>query len=161
MLDAGIDIQLVEQPVQAHDFEGMKFVTDNIPVPVLADESVFSYKDAVKLIQMHAADWINIKLMKTGGIDPAMRIASLAEEFGINCMIGCMMEGPIGISAAVHLGCGRSQIGLADLDVPSMYKGRLNCGYKSENGILRPDTGVGLGLESSEDTEFAGVLIPF
>jgi len=161
MLDLGIDIQLVEQPVKAHDFEGMKFVTDHLEVPVLADESVFSYKDAIRLIQMRAADWINIKLMKTGGIEPAMRITSFAEEYGINCMIGCMMEGPIGISAAVHLGCGRTQIGLADLDVPSMYKDQMNYGFRSENGSLEPAKGSGLGIENDQNGMSGGNQIVF
>ena len=153
MLDAGIEIELVEQPVVSHDFEGMKYVTNNVPIPILADESVFSYKDAVRLVQMEAADYINIKLMKTGGIEPAMRIASFAEEFGIKCMIGCMMEGPIGIAAATHFGCARAQVSFADLDVPSMYKTELNIGYKSGSGLMVPAEGPGLGLESCENPE--------
>ncbi len=161
MLDAGIDIQLVEQPVIAHDFEGMKFVTDNLPVPILADESVFSYQDAIRLIQMRAADFINIKLMKTGGIEPAMRIASLAEAFEVECMIGCMMEGPIGIAAAVHFGCGRRQVGLADLDVPSMYKESLNFGFESQKGVLRPSHGPGLGLEKYSENVVGNKMIMF
>ncbi|WP_430885547.1 dipeptide epimerase [Fusibacter sp. JL216-2] len=149
MLDTGIDIQLVEQPVSAHDLDGMKYVTDNIPVAVLADESVFSYQDAIKIIQMGAADYLNIKLMKTGGIDAAMRITSFAQAYGIECMIGCMMEGPIGIAAAVHFGCGRHRVGLADLDVPSMYKGTSgdhDRGFIRENAFLRPRDLTGLGI---------------
>lgn len=161
MLDAGIDIELVEQPVHAKDYEGMRFVTNNLPIPILADESVFSYKDAVKLIQMEAADYINIKLMKTGGIEPARRIADFAEEFGVKCMIGCMMEGPIGIAAAVHLGCGRTQISLADLDVPSMYVSSLNYGFTSENGVLVPSRGSGLGLELGKYSDDKDDLILF
>jgi len=147
MLDAGIDIELVEQPVHAKDYEGMRYVTKHLPVPILADESVFSYRDAITLIQMEAADYINIKLMKTGGIEPARHIVDFAQTYGVKCMIGCMMEGPIGIAAAVHLGCGRSQIALADLDVPSMYTASLNYGFTSKNGILVPTSGPGLGLE--------------
>ncbi len=161
MLDAGIEIELVEQPVKADDFEGMKFVTDNLSIPILADESVFSYKDAIRLIQMRAADWINIKLMKTGGIEPAMRIISFAEAFGINCMIGCMMEGPIGISAAVHLGCGRSQIGLADLDVPSMYLNKLDVGFVSSQSTLKPNSNYGLGLDDSMDKSNGENIVQF
>lgn len=161
MLDSGIDIQLVEQPVAAHDFEGMKYVTENLPIPILADESVFSFRDAVRIIQMGAADWINIKLMKTGGIEPAMQIASLAESFGVKCMIGCMMEGPIGISAAVHLGCGRQQISLADLDVPFMYQDALSIGFETMRGSLRPGEGGGLGLEVGDGSQVNGLSILF
>ena len=151
MLDKGINIQLVEQPVKASDYSGLKYVTDNLPIPVLADESIFSVKDAIHIITTHSADWINIKLMKTGGIEPAMRIASIAEEYGINCMIGCMMEGPIGIAAAVHFGCGRNRVTMTDLDVPAMYKKPLENGFSLENGTLKPANKPGLGLKTSID----------
>ena len=64
MEDLGLNIELVEQPVEAHDIEGLKFVTDNIFIPVMADESVFSPRDALTIMQRRAADLINIKLMK-------------------------------------------------------------------------------------------------
>lgn len=92
MEDAGLNIELVEQPVPAYDFEGLKLVTDNVSIPVLADESVFSPRDAMTIIQMRAADLINIKLMKTGGMHNAIKICSMAEVYGVECMIGCMLE---------------------------------------------------------------------
>ena len=64
MQDRGLDIEFVEQPVKAHDFDGLKYVTERSYVPVLADESVFSPEDALKIMQMGAADLVNIKLMK-------------------------------------------------------------------------------------------------
>jgi len=51
MEDAGLDIELVEQPVPAADIDGLKMVTDNVSIPVLADESVFSPKDAMTILQ--------------------------------------------------------------------------------------------------------------
>ena len=65
MEDKGLDIELVEQPVKAHDIEGMKYITRRVQTPILADESVFSPADAVEIIRQRAADLINIKLMKT------------------------------------------------------------------------------------------------
>ena len=62
--DMGLDIELVEQPVKARDFEGMKKVKDNDNTVIMADESLFSPQDALKLLQMQAADLLNIKLMK-------------------------------------------------------------------------------------------------
>jgi len=100
----------VEQPVPAHDIEGLKFVTDNIHIPVLADESVFSPMDALKILQMRAADLVNIKLMKTGGLHNALKICSMAEIYGVECMIGCMLEAKISVTAAVHLACAKSII---------------------------------------------------
>ena len=120
MQDKGLNLELVEQPVPAKDLEGLKYVRDHSEVPVLADESVFSPEDALKILESRAADLINIKLMKCGGITPALRITSLAELFGVPCMIGCMLEGRVSVSAAVHLACARSVINRADLDGPML-----------------------------------------
>lgn len=118
MQDKGLDIELVEQPVPAHDIDGLKYVTDHSYIPVLADESVFSVEDALQILQRHAADLINIKLMKCGGLTNALKIAALAEAYGIECMIGCMLEAKVSVNAAVHLACAKSIITRIDLDGP-------------------------------------------
>ncbi len=118
MQEKGLDIEFVEQPVTALDFEGMKYVTERSHVPVLADESVFSPADALKIMQMGAADLVNIKLMKCGGIYNALKIASAAEVYGVECMIGCMLEAKISVNAAVHLACAKQIITKIDLDGP-------------------------------------------
>ncbi|MDD5936855.1 MAG: dipeptide epimerase, partial [Clostridiales bacterium] len=98
MEDAGLNIELVEQPVNAHDFAGMQYVTQNVDTKILADESVFSAEDAINIIKGHAADLINIKLMKTGGIHNALKICEIAELYNVQCMIGCMLESKISVS---------------------------------------------------------------
>ena len=118
MQEKGLDIEFVEQPVKAHDFEGMKYVTERYYVPVLADESVFSPEDAMKIMQMGAADLVNIKLMKCGGLYNALKIASAAEVYGVECMIGCMLEAKVSVNAAVHLACAKNIITKIDLDGP-------------------------------------------
>lgn len=118
MEDKGLNIEFVEQPVTAHDLDGLKFVKDNIAIPVLADESIFSPVDALKILEMGAADLINIKLMKTGGMYNALKICSIAELYGVECMIGCMLEAKISVNAAVHLACGKGIITKIDLDGP-------------------------------------------
>lgn len=118
MQENGLEIEFVEQPVKAHDFEGLKYVTERSYVPVLADESVFSPEDAMTILQMRAADLLNIKLMKCGGIWNALKIASAAEVYGVECMIGCMLEAKIAVNAAVHLACARQIITRVDLDGP-------------------------------------------
>ena len=120
MEDKGLDIELVEQPVKAHDLAGMKYVTERVQTPILADESVFSAQDAVDIIQAGAADLINIKLMKTGGIHEALKICSVAEIYGVECMIGCMLESRLSVAAAAHLAAGRAIVTRADLDGPSL-----------------------------------------
>ncbi len=116
----GLGIELVEQPVPARDFEGLKYVTDNTDTKILADESVFSVADAVEIIKTHSADMINIKIMKTAGIYQALKICAVAEEYGVECFMGCMLESKLSVSASAHLSAAKSVITLNDLDGPSL-----------------------------------------
>ena len=118
MQDRGLGLELVEQPVPARDLEGLQYVTQHSWVPVMADESVFSPADALRIFQTRAADYVNIKLMKCGGLTNALRIAAAAEICGVECMIGCMLEAKIAVNAAVELACARSIITRVDLDGP-------------------------------------------
>ncbi len=119
--DAGIHLELLEQPVKAHDIAGLKYVTERVQTPVMADESVFGPAEVVELIRQRAADIINIKLMKTGGISNAVLIADIAALYGVECMIGCMIETSISVAAAVHLAIAKSSvITKVDLDGPSL-----------------------------------------
>ena len=120
MEEKDLKIELVEQPVPAHDLDGLEFVTRRVHTPILADESVFSPQDAREILRRRAADMINIKLMKTGGIFQALKICHMAEQSGVECMIGCMLESRLSVAAAAHLAAGQSVITRADLDGPSL-----------------------------------------
>ncbi|MBU3109960.1 dipeptide epimerase [Clostridium lacusfryxellense] len=147
MEDLGLDIELVEQPVEAHDFEGLKFVSDNVYIPVMADESVFSPRDALRIMQMRAADLINIKLMKTGGIYNALKICTIAEIYGVECMIGCMLEAKVSVTAAAHLAAAKSVITKIDLDGPVLCKGDpIIGGVIFKESIITIGDGPGLGI---------------
>lgn len=147
MEDALLDIELVEQPVNAHDFYGMKYITNHTLTPILADESVFGPMDAVRILEEHAADMINIKLMKTGGIYEALKICSLAEMYNVKCMLGCMLESKISVSAAAHLACAKSVITAIDLDGVSLCKLDPYSGgpiYKGPDIIMTETPGIGI-----------------
>ena len=119
--DAGVRLELVEQPVKAPDLEGMKYVTERVHTPIMADESVFGPTEVIELIRMRAADIINIKLMKTGGLSNAIHIADICGMYGMECMIGCMVETSVSVSAAVHLAVAKANvITKVDLDGPSL-----------------------------------------
>ena len=120
MQEKGLDIELVEQPVPAADIEGLRYVTERSFVPVLADEAVFGPADALRILQARAADLLNIKLMKCGGIYNALKIATLCELYGVECMIGCMLEGRVAVNAAAHLACAKGVITRVDLDGPML-----------------------------------------
>ena len=156
MQEQGLDIELVEQPVKAHDFEGLKYVTDRSYVPVLADEAVFSPEDAMTIMKMGAADLVNIKLMKCGGIYNALKIASAAEIFGVECMIGCMLEAKISVNAAVHLACAKNIITKVDLDGPVLCsEDPILGGAVFNEKLITVSNEPGLGIQGIE----AGRLI--
>lgn len=155
MQDAGLDIELVEQPVKARDIEGLRYVTENSPVPVMADESVFSPRDALDIMQRRAADMLNIKLMKCGGLTDALKIASAAEVYGVECMMGCMLEAKVSVTAAVHLACAKNIITRIDLDGPALCSEDPVNGGADFNGreISLPDR-PGLGIDSIHNIRY-------
>lgn len=144
-----LNIDFIEQPVDAKNLDDLKYVTDNVSIPILADESVFSPVDAMKLINMKASDMINIKLMKTGGIYNALKIINLAEVSGMKCMIGSMMESNIGITAAAHLAASKANVTEVDLDVPLLCKESPIIGgvtYKKDEITLNNRAGFGMNF---------------
>ncbi len=154
MEDAGFDIELIEQPVPANDIEGMKFVTDNTLTPIMADESVFSPVDAKRVLELRAADLINIKLMKAGGIHRALKINALAETFGVPCMTGSMIETKLGLSAAAHFAASQPNITRFDFDAPLMLKEDLLPGGIQYSGkTVRFSNEPGLGIDAGRFLE--------
>ncbi|MCL2420501.1 MAG: dipeptide epimerase [Defluviitaleaceae bacterium] len=144
--DADIPIDLIEQPVPAWDIEGLAMVSKHVSLPIAADESVFSPRDALKCIQMRAASIINIKLMKTGGLGPALEICELCRTNGLKCMIGCMMEGEIGAAAAAHLAASQPVITRVDLDSPLLIKpGYYAEGPQFSGPVITLSGGPGIG----------------
>lgn len=113
--------EFIEQPVAADDIEGLKYIKQRVQTPLLADESIFSVKDARRLLEMQAIDYVNIKLAKTAGITQAIELANLSKEFGVKCMMGCMLEGPISVAAGVHVASAKADvITMLDLDAVSL-----------------------------------------
>lgn len=155
MEDAGLNIEFVEQPVAAHDIDGLKFVTDNVSIPVLADESVFSPEDALKILQSRAADFVNIKLMKTGGLHNALKICSMAEIYGVECMIGCMLEAKVSVTAAVHLAAAKSIITKIDLDGPVLCsEDPVDGGAIFNESIITLENTPGLGIKGIQGVKY-------
>ncbi len=152
MEDKGLCIELVEQPVGALDIAGLKYVTGQVDTPILADEAVFSPMDAANLIAIHAADYINIKLMKTGGIWNALKICELAKQHGVKCMIGCMLESQVSVAAAAHLCAAQDIITMADLDGPSLCASEPFPGGPIFDGAtISMSSDPGIGVQFSTD----------
>ncbi|PID26120.1 mandelate racemase/muconate lactonizing enzyme family protein [Sporosarcina sp. P7] len=144
--DDGVDLELIEQPVAAYDVEGLRDVTRQTSTPIMADESLFSAKDAKKLLGMRAVDVLNIKLMKSGGIREALKINALAEVNGIECMVGSMMETAIGVTAAAHIAASQPNITRVDLDAPLLLAGEFSAGgvrYHGSHMEFSKESGLG------------------
>ncbi len=144
---SNFNIDWIEQPVKAKDFDGLQYVTDKVESKIMADESVFSAQDAFTLLKMRAVDLLNIKLLKCGGIGEAKKIADLGAMHGVECMIGSMMESSISVTAAAHFAASHPNVVYCDFDAPLWLvetpKGMV---YQGENVLL--GEGAGLGIES-------------
>jgi o-succinylbenzoate synthase len=153
--DAGVRLELLEQPVKAQDIKGLKYVTERVHTPVMADESVFGPTEVIDLIKMQAADIINIKLMKTGGISNAIKIADIASLYGVECMIGCMIESSISVAAAVHVAVAKSNvITKVDLDGPSLCAfNPVDGGVVFNESEISIGEGAGLGIREIRGLE--------
>ncbi len=101
--DAGADIEVVEQPVDRDDIESLAFITDHVPTPIMADESVWTRRQLREILGRRAADLVNVKLAKTGGIREALAVIQLARENEIGVIIGCMSESHVAIAAGAAL----------------------------------------------------------
>jgi len=140
--------EFIEQPVAADDIKGLKYIKERVQTPLLADESIFSIKDAQKLLEMQAIDYVNIKLAKTAGITQALKLADLSAEFGVKCMIGCMLEGPISVAAGVHVASAKADIiTMLDLDAVSLLASHpveTNILFNESHIELCEDIGLGV-----------------
>jgi len=142
------DLEFIEQPVKAKDLKGLRKLRENTNIPIMADESVCSPEDALKIIKSEAVDLINIKLMKAGGLIKAKEIIEIAEQSKISCMMGCMCESNVGISAAAHLASALTNIKFADLDSDVLLKDKLvlEGGAELKDSQRIPPRGTGLGI---------------
>ncbi|MFS0644281.1 mandelate racemase/muconate lactonizing enzyme family protein [Siminovitchia sp. 179-K 8D1 HS] len=145
--DRGLNIELVEQPVKADDLEGLKQVTDHVDTLIMADESVFTPKQAFQVLKTRSADLINIKIMKSGGIYQAQIINQLAETCGVECMVGSMIETHLGITAAAHFAASKKNITRFDFDAPLMLEKNIIDGgiqYRKRYITLPDEPGLGI-----------------
>lgn len=125
---AKLNIAFVEQPLPANQLHDLAILRQESSLPIMLDESVFSPADALRVVSTHAADYVNIKLMKAGGIYQATKINQICEAAGIPCMVGCMIEAPESIAAAVAFANAHANVRFIDLDSIYMIDDGVNLG---------------------------------
>ncbi|MBV9988795.1 MAG: dipeptide epimerase [Chitinophagaceae bacterium] len=113
---AAFDIQFCEQPMRTWNDEKLPELCRLSPIPIMADESVFTHYDAERIIRNKACAYINIKFAKSGGIYGAALINKVAEKNGIPCMMGGMLESRVALTAKVHFAMANNNIRFYDLD---------------------------------------------
>lgn len=144
-------VEAIEQCLPAWDIEGHARIRQQAEgVRIMLDESVHSPYDAFKIASCGAGDILNIKLMKCGGLYPALKINAIAESAGMKCMVGCMMETKLAITAALSLVAAKKNITEADCDSCLFFKDPemgMPGGYTMDRDIFTLTEEPGLGLQ--------------
>ncbi len=147
---ASLAIEFVEQPVPREAFAEIRTLPPRVRARIAADESLHDAKDALALASPPgepACGIYNIKLMKCGGVRPALRIAAIAETAGIALMWGCMDESRISIAAALHAAFASPATRYLDLDGSlDLARDVVDGGFTLDAGVMRTTAAPGLGV---------------
>jgi len=146
--DYGVGLELLEQPVARWDLDGMAEVKRSVDTLIEADESAFSPEDVINIVKKQAADVINVKVAKAGGLYNAKKIAAIAEAADLQCVIGTEWGLGVKVAAKLHLATStknvRDAVEFTELMIHDMLTPEP---IKLDNGYLHVPRASGLGIE--------------
>jgi L-alanine-DL-glutamate epimerase-like enolase superfamily enzyme len=148
------NLEFLEQPLPRGRIKDTAALRKKTEVKIMLDEGVRDAGEAFAALKAEAADYVNVKLMKCGGIAEASKIASVCEAGGVKCMIGCYSDNSVGIAAAMHFALGHEVVQFADLDSDLMNTNVLarSGGAWIRDGLRGVGPSPGLGIEEIDQS---------
>lgn len=138
---AELGVEMIEQPLEKNNWDGMKILFEKSPLPLYADESCVFEQDVAKCSNHFHG--INIKLTKCSGLTPARRMIQEARKLGLKVMMGSMNESSIGSAAIANF---LPQLDLVDMDGPLLLSEDLAAGINYQFGKIELLGNAGLGI---------------
>ena len=147
------NLQLLEQPIPGWDLKGMAHIRNNIGIPLMADESLWTQQDAIRIAEYRAADLLNIKIAKSCGLHLGEKIENVAESLGLTCIVGTEIEPGFSLIAKLHLAASMKIHPLASefTELPLLKKNILKHNLEIINGGVKVPDKPGFGVELNED----------
>ena len=156
----GCNLQLLEQPIPGWDLKGMAHIRNSIGIPLMADESIWTPQDVIKIAEYGAADIINIKIAKSCGLALAKKIEAVSESLGLPCIVGTEIEPGFSLIAKLHLAASMKIHPLASefTELSLLKKNILKQEITIKNGCVKVPGGPGFGVELDQSV-FETVMI--
>lgn len=145
-----LPIDWLEQPVEASQIDALASIRRKTDIPIMADEALIGMREMREIIAKQAADRVNIKLMKCGGLFPAQKLVHQAEMAGIECQIGSMVESSIASSAGLHLAFSKKMVTSIEITGPLRFTKDVGNLHYDIPYVSLP-TKPGLGIEVDEN----------
>lgn len=145
------EISLLEQPTHMQDIPALQTVARQCPIPVMADEAICDAASLENFLADSQLDYVNVKLMKCGGLFKAKEIVKLAKAHDVKCIVGSMIEAGIATSAGIHLALAMDNIVDNEMGAPQLFAEDVcSLPYKGEHLVWHDQPGLGIEVDEKK-----------